>query len=226
MHRKTLFVSLTPRETFLGFGLLAIYLAASLVLPKSLPLALVICGLTLLLFRRFLRDTIHMPLMPLTRILWKTVLATASVQLFNLLMNDLFLPFFPEYFVWGESGPAFYNVHKAALAAAAGERFWRTALWAALLVPVTEELLYRGVLFGTLHNKLGWPAYPATALLYALVFTIPLWGTCPPSFVVIHFLQTLPMSLILGWAYASGDSILIPLLAHILLNAMSVFSVR
>lgn len=226
MHRKTLFVTLTTRETILGFGLLALYLAASLLLPERFLPSLLICGAALFLLRRFLRESVHMPLMPLSGILWKAALAAAAAQLINLLMNDLFFPFFPEYFIYGETGPAFYNVQKAALAAAAGEQFFLTFLRAAVLVPVAEELLYRGVLFGTLHDKWGWPAYPVTALLYALVATVPLIGSYPTDFVILHFLQTLPLSLIFGWVYTSSDTILTPLFAHIVLNAVSVLPMR
>lgn len=219
-------MTLTPRETGLGFGLLALYLAASLLLSESFLLSLLGCGAALFLLRRFLWESVHIPLMPLRGILWKAALAAAAAQLFNTLMNDLFWPFFPEYFLYGETGPAFFNVQKVALAAAAGESFLPAFLRAALLVPVAEELLYRGVLFGTLHNKWGWPAYLVTALLYALAATAPLIGSYPTDFVILHFLQTLPLSLIFGWVYTSSDTILTPLLAHIVLNAVSVLPMR
>lgn len=222
MNRKTLFVTLTKQEARLGLGLLVLYW----VLPGNLVTAAVLFAASVVLLRRFLWESARMPLMPMSRILWKAALAVLAVQVVTTLMNDLFLPFFPEYFIYGETGPAFFTVHKAALAADAGERFLPAFLRAALLVPAAEELLYRGVLFGTLYHRAGWPAYPVTALLYALVFTAPLIGAYPASFVILHFLQTLPMSMIFCWVYASGDSILIPLLAHIVLNAMSVLSMR
>ena len=219
---RSLYVTLTPREKGLGFCLLALYL----LVPGSFWWSFMIFAASLFLFRRFLVESRSIPLTPLPRILLKAALGVMAAQLVNLLVNDLFYPFYPQYFIYGDTGPAFHNVHKAALSAAAVDQFLPLFLRAVIFVPVAEELLYRGVLFGTLHNKWGWPAYLVTSVLYALVFTAPLVGAYPISFVAIHFLQTLPLSLFFGWIYTSTDTIFTPILAHIVLNAVSVLPMR
>lgn len=79
---------------------------------------------------------------------------------------------------------------------------------AVLLVPVAEELLFRGVLYPTV-KALGWPrlAFWGTAILFGAVHLT--WMT----FVPLVFL-----GLCLTWLYEKTENLLAPIFAHSLFN--------
>lgn len=81
-----------------------------------------------------------------------------------------------------------------------------------LIVPVLEELLYRGVMYRRLREFLGVkPAIVTAALIFALAH-----GN------MIQFLYALPMALILHWLYEKGGTLLAPVLFHMGANLISV----
>ena len=82
-----------------------------------------------------------------------------------------------------------------------------------LVVPVLEELLYRGILYDRLKEFLtGKTAAAAAALIFALAH-----GN------MIQFLYALPMALILHWLCEKGGSLTLPILFHMGANLISVF---
>ena len=93
-----------------------------------------------------------------------------------------------------------------------------------LLVPITEELLYRGVIFGSLHSRSRLLAYILSAVLFSVVHII---GYLPdPLTFVISFVQYLPAGLCLAWAYERSGSILAPMLMHIAINQIGTQLMR
>jgi uncharacterized protein len=79
---------------------------------------------------------------------------------------------------------------------------------AILLVPVAEELLFRGVLYPTIKG-LGWPraAFWGTAILFGAVHLTAM------TFVPLTFL-----GLCLTWLYEKTENLLAPIFAHSLFN--------
>ena len=103
------------------------------------------------------------------------------------------------------------------IALAGGAATVLAILLAVVLAPVTEEIVFRGVLFRALDEKFGmWPA----AVLSSAVFA------------VIHFevLFSQPLALaglftvgiLLAIAYHRTGSLLVPILGHAVFNAVSV----
>lgn len=81
-----------------------------------------------------------------------------------------------------------------------------------LIVPVLEELLYRGVMYQRLREFLDVkPAIVTAALIFALAH-----GN------MIQFLYALPMALILHWFYEKSGTLLAPVLFHMGANLISV----
>lgn len=225
---KMLYVRMSRTEKSLGWAWLAVSLLLRFLLPAGvwtdfLRRALDFAA-ALLIFRSFLQKSAQVPLLRFTQLLGYSFLALILAQLANLLTNDLLYYFFPQYFRYSLTGPYFYNVEKAAMQALLQENYPLTALSVILFAPLAEELFYRGLVFGSLYDKNPTLAYLVSLVLYSLVLSISLTGHYPASYVVISFLQYLPISLFFSWFYAKSDTILTPILAHIVMNAVSVLT--
>jgi membrane protease YdiL (CAAX protease family) len=85
-----------------------------------------------------------------------------------------------------------------------------------IVVPVFEELLFRGLIQSTLTAHLGrpWQAIAITSLMFAALH---------PS--VTHFAGLLVLSICLGYAYEKSGSLLRPMLIHVLFNTISITAV-
>lgn len=91
--------------------------------------------------------------------------------------------------------------------------FFLQVLGLGMIVPLLEELLYRGVVYQRLREFLKMrPAAVTAALLFALAH-----GN------MIQFLYALPMALILHWLYEKSGNLLSPILFHMGANLISVF---
>ena len=93
-----------------------------------------------------------------------------------------------------------------------------------LLVPVAEELMYRGVIFGSIHSRSRLLAYALSSVLFSLVHILG-YLSDPVTFVV-SLIQYLPAGLCLAWAYARSGSILAPILMHIAINQIGLQFMR
>lgn len=92
------------------------------------------------------------------------------------------------------------------------------------LAPMVEELLYRGVIFGSLHQHSRLLAYSLSAVLFSLAHILG-YLSDPVTFI-ISFVQYLPAGLCLAWAYERSGSILAPVLMHISINQLGVQLMR
>ena len=227
-----LYVSMTRKEQNMGLGLLTLMLLSVLVFPvRTAPLdEFLFYGgyfiVALVVFRHFLRSSLEVPLTPFATILKFALLGYGLAFLANLLTNDLFFYFLPNHFYYDETGPHFYNVCKAALESLARKNFPLTAIAVILFVPVVEELLYRGVVFGSLVQKNLPLAYVISTIVYCLVLTVPVLGQYRTDYVILSFIQYLPINLMFCWIYTRSETILTPILAHMVMNAVSIFAMR
>lgn len=76
--------------------------------------------------------------------------------------------------------------------------------------PVTEELFFRGLLFGGLSRWGFWPAAGISGILFSLVHFDP--GSVVPFFLI---------ALILTWLHWRSRSLWHPIIFHFLFNAIS-----
>lgn len=82
----------------------------------------------------------------------------------------------------------------------------------AVVVPIFEELLFRGILQSTLTGYIGkpWLSIAATSAIFALMHPIT------------HFFGLFALSFAMGYAYEKSGSLLRPIWMHILFNSASV----
>jgi membrane protease YdiL (CAAX protease family) len=85
-----------------------------------------------------------------------------------------------------------------------------TLLGSIVFAPLFEELIFRGLLYGTLRTRLAWPLAAATSgLVFALAH----------GYGVIGFLSVFLSGVLWAWVYERTGSLLPSVLAHVANNA-------
>lgn len=95
-----------------------------------------------------------------------------------------------------------------------------------VLMPIVEEVLFRGLLFSTARGYSRALAYVLSTLVYAVYCVwqfVYAFGTVDFRYLLLA-LQYLPMSLALTWSYDNGGSVWTPIVLHGVINAFSLFS--
>ncbi|WP_436045419.1 CPBP family intramembrane glutamic endopeptidase [Pseudoxanthomonas sp. LjRoot143] len=97
------------------------------------------------------------------------------------------------------------------------------ALFAVMLAPLYEELLFRRVLFGRLWQG-GWPVLGLilSSLVFALVHELPGLNGKPMGSTVFLILVYAGMGAIFAWVYRRTGTLWAPIAAHILNNAIAL----
>ena len=93
-----------------------------------------------------------------------------------------------------------------------------------LLMPIVEEVLFRGLLFGSLRRYSRPLAWVGTALAYPLYCVWTYAFSCGDLRYLLLGMEYLPMGLGLTWAYDRGGSIWSPIALHMVLNGILLFT--
>lgn len=220
-------IPLTRREKFLGF----IYLPVNLlVLPTALLLLLpgatgpqqnfcyfainfVVCAL---IFRRPLGLSLKPMLQAPFRFFWIVLLGLAGYQSMSTLLGGLIARLAPE----------FYNVNDSGILQLLSQDRLLTTVGTVFLVPLAEECLHRGLVFGSLAPKNQPLAYAVSTALFCLVHMMGYIGTYPAWLLLVGLLQYVPAGICLAWAYEKSGSLLAPVCVHMLVNALGVYAMR
>lgn len=99
-----------------------------------------------------------------------------------------------------------------------------TVVIVVLLMPLIDEVLFRGLVFGSLrrHSRpLAWAACVLLFMLYSVWTYAVAYGDA--RYLVLAF-RYLPMALALTWCYDRGGSIWSPVLLHAVLDAFTLFT--
>ena len=118
--------------------------------------------------------------------------------------------------------PDFSNVNDQSIFAMAEEYYLPTLVGTVVLAPVAEELLYRGIIFGTLDERNRFWAFLVSTVLFAAVHVVGYVTAYDLQTLLLCFVQYLPAGLCLGLAYSRSGSILTPILAHIAINYIAM----
>ena len=120
----------------------------------------------------------------------------------------------------------FSNINDQSIAALLRENFPVMALCTVIFVPITEECLFRGVLFRGIYDRAPWAAWVVSAALFSFVHVMNYVGVIPPLPLLLCFLQYVPAGICLAAAYRLSGSLLCPILIHAAVNAVGVLSMR
>ena len=228
---KKLSVSLTQAETFWGWIWLPVQLVAlpvilevgNLLLGQPLSVAelnfIFFCvnfiGVTVI-FRKFLIKNGSVAL----SLPWKCLRYAAIGLILYWLLSYVYSVLL--YFI----APDFANVNDNAIGSMAQENYSLMAFGIVLLVPVAEETLYRGLIFGSLYNRNRLVAYGVSIAAFAALHVVGYIGYYPVKQLLLCFFQYIPAGFSLAWAYAKADSIWAPILMHIAINQVGILSMR
>lgn len=100
-----------------------------------------------------------------------------------------------------------------------------TAIFTVFLAPLSEECLFRGLIFGQTLKKSRMGAYALSAVCFALIHVMGYLGTYTPLQLVLSLVQYLPIGLILAWSYEKSGTIAVPILIHMIINAISMVQI-
>ncbi len=98
------------------------------------------------------------------------------------------------------------------LAEFVSDNFWLSLLAIGLIIPVFEEVLFRGLIFNELRAAMRlWPALLLQALIFA-IFHLNL----------LQFIYTLPAGILLGVLYVRWNSLWAPIAIHVAWNSLII----
>ena len=222
-HLRKLLPALTGKEKNIGFAYLVFQFALLPVLMQLLGLAFslddnvalynflyfsinFICVIAI--FSKFLKKSIlrvrKAPRETLTTALLGFGLYWISISLIFALTQLLF--------------PDYVNLNDSQIITIFGDYPLLLFLGTVILAPVAEEVLHRGLVFGTLFQKNIALAYVLSALLFSTIHVVQYVGIYSPGYVVLALVQYLPAGLIFAWAYQRSGSIAAPILIHVANN--------
>jgi len=92
---------------------------------------------------------------------------------------------------------------------------------AIFLAPIVEEVLFRGVIFGSLRSRSRVWAYVLSIAIFALLHVWQYALAAADWTVLLYVLQYIPVSFALCWCYERSGSIWCPIAFHMFINAMS-----
>lgn len=228
MKHSNLTVSLTHYETRNGLAYMAISLIA---LPWLLsegnafladPLSqgkvnfvyyLINFLVMIWLCRKFLTQSLNYALKIPFPVLWYGILGYLGAQALGEVLGILTL------FVY----PSFSNVNDETIISMLREDSQLIIWGTVFLVPLVEELFFRGLIFRNLWNKNHVTAYLVSMALFSLIHVAGYIGAYSPVHLLLCFLQYLPAAFCLCWCYCQTGTIITPIIMHALTNAMSVY---
>ena len=111
------------------------------------------------------------------------------------------------------------NPNNDAITALAGENYGVMKGLSIFVAPIVEEVLFRGVVFGSIRSKNRVLAYAVSAVFFALLHVWQYALTEP--ILLLYAVQYIPVSLILAWGYERSGSVWVPIFFHMANNAVS-----
>ena len=134
----------------------------------------------------------------------------------NYCLSQMLSHFFPDY----------VNLNDGSISAMVQDNFVLMLIGTVLFVPVAEEALHRGLIFGSLYPKSHSAAYALSTVIFAAVHIMSYVGVYSTTHLVLAFVQYVPAGLVLAWAYRRSGSIFAPMLMHATINALGILAQR
>ena len=122
--------------------------------------------------------------------------------------------------------PDFGNVNDANILTLMAEQPVLMTLAVIFAAPLAEECLFRGWIFTGLAQRNLPMAYGITTLCFAFIHTLGYIGTCDALTLILCTAQYLVPRAVLCWVCHQADSLLAPMLLHMTLNIIALFTTR
>lgn len=92
---------------------------------------------------------------------------------------------------------------------------------AVFMAPIVEEILFRGLIFGSLRRRSRILAYVVCTLVFSLYHVWQFAAVSLDATYLVYALQYVPVTIALCWCYERSGSIWVPIFMHMLRNAIS-----
>ena len=171
---------------------------------------------TVLIFRRFLLDSVRHVLKHALQVLLVAIAGFVVYQASSTGLNLLILMLKPD----------FANINDQSLIATFSGNFILMAVGTAFLVPAAEELLLRGAVFGGLYARSPLAAWLVSVCLFSLMHISSYIGRTDPVTLLLCFVQYIPAGICLAGSYRLSGSILAPIAIHTAVNTLGIFAFR
>lgn len=122
--------------------------------------------------------------------------------------------------------PAHSNANNEAVDSLLNQQPLLMAIGTVILVPIAEETLFRGLLFGQLYKLHPLLGYVLSILVFAAVHVVGYIGTQDAFTLFISLLQYMPAGLIFGIVYAESGTLVAPIMLHSFFNLIATLSMR
>ena len=122
--------------------------------------------------------------------------------------------------------PTFQNTNDTTIFQLLQENATLTSIGVILLAPITEELIHRGVIFGTFYPRSRLAAYVLSCISFSMIHVAGYITQADALTLVLCFVQYLPAGLCLAWSYDRSGTIWAPILMHIAINQTAFLSWR
>ncbi len=224
-------ISMTRREKMLGAGFLLVSMFAlpfafgivSALLPRPLTdteVNILYFSLNFLcvtvIFRRFLENSVKAVIAAPRRCFGWALLGLAVYYPVSMLLARGIRAIAPD----------FSNVNDGAIAQMTQTYTGLMVFATGVLVPVYEEVLYRGLIFQGLHSKSRALAYCVSVAVFAFIHIMGYVGLYDGLTLLLCFMQYLPAGAILAYTYERADTVITPILIHIIINQISLLAMR
>ncbi len=169
-----------------------------------------------MIFRRLLKLNLQIAVRRIFPVLWYALLGYLGYSALTGILTTLIRTLIP----------GFANVNDMSIAAMAGKELTLMAIGTVVLVPVAEELFYRGLMLRQLAGTSRILAYCVSMGVFALVHVVGYIGVYKPLTLLLCFVQYLPAGYCLAWCYANTGTIVTPILMHMIVNAYGLANLR
>ena len=122
--------------------------------------------------------------------------------------------------------PEFMSVNDSAVGTMVQQNPGLMILGAVVLVPVTEELLFRGLIFRGLYDRSPLAAHLLSITLFSLIHVSGYVGMYDGKLLFFCFLQYLVPAYCLNFAYRYSGNLMAPILMHMLTNLVALSAMR
>ena len=117
--------------------------------------------------------------------------------------------------------PTFTNINNEAVSGMTQRKPAIMAVMTILIVPISEECIYRGLIFAPLAGVNYYLAIAVSALLFAFSHVVGFIGVYDPLTMVLCVIQYLPASIALAWTHGKADTIWASVALHSVINAIA-----
>ena len=92
-----------------------------------------------------------------------------------------------------------------------------------VLAPIVEEILFRGVVFGSLRTRSRLWAYIVSVAAFSIYHVWQYAAVTGDAAMLLYALQYIPVSIVLAWAYERSGCIWTNIFFHMGFNALSLY---